>query len=170
MDLFNYSPLQKLNFEGLDDADNIYFAHPITIDERMALIMPVARADPRHPSGIFISFCKHEKEYTRPILLFESPVHQCRTADVNAAGAIACTNEAGQTIIQILIHRNVPSRNKRRKYEEDTLQWWEWDLTELMQDLPTTFFTTEVEEEKTETMLRPLSKKRRSLASHNHRM
>ena len=147
MDLLYYPPLQRLIFEGLEDEDHIYIAHPITINKRMALIMPVVRADPRHPSGIFISFCKHDKEYTRPILLFESPVRQSRIADVNAAGAVAGSYEAGQTVLQILIHRNVSFRSKYR----EALQWWEWDLTELMQDLPTTFFTTEVEEEEAQS-------------------
>ena len=82
-------------FEGLDEADNIYFAHPVTIGDRMALIMPIARVDPTKPSGIFIAFCNHGNRYRRPVLLFQSPVHNCRTADVNAAGAVASTLKTG---------------------------------------------------------------------------
>ena len=111
-----------MNFEGLDEADNIYYAHPITINQRMALIMPIARTGPSEKSGIFISFCIQDTEYTKPILLFESPVYNCRTADVNAAGAIACRNAEGRFLMNVLIHRNVPSRCERPKKGEKKMK------------------------------------------------
>ena len=134
-DLLDYSPLQKLVFEGLDEADNIYYAHPVTIENKMALIMPIARVDPSKPSGIFIAFCNHDNKYRTPVLLLASPIYNCRTADVNAAGAVASTLESGQTFLHILVHRNVPFRCKRKNKQEEALEWWEWDLSELMQDL-----------------------------------
>ena len=130
-DLMTFSAFEKIQFPGVPANADVYFAHPYRMDESLLLVMPLAFPDGHGGvSGIHAAVSRPCRGsglvFETPMCLLPSAVHQCRTADVNAAGGIV--DEDGMELI-LLVHRNVSGRTKQWASEDhDSLEYWSFNL------------------------------------------
>ena len=140
-DLSEFAPFVQVEFPGIPEDSNLYYAQPYVVGDVLLLVMPIAMTDSsQNISGIYVSVGRYSDgsglKFGKPELLFRSEVCHDRTIDLNRAGGFASADR-----FLLLIHRDIPERmsakmmsaNNRR----ERLEWWWFDIkgTDLFKGL-----------------------------------
>ena len=130
--LKHFSAFRKIEFPGIPDNANVYFAHPYPVGDSLMLVMPVAFPAGHHgESGIHAAVSHSRGDaalfFEPSLCLISTSVFQGRTSDVNAAGGRVSPDGRA---LDLMLHRNIHGRvNPGDRRDPESLECWNFDIS-----------------------------------------